>query len=149
MTWQIRNMQPEYLMSLRQLYLDARQHTFNWQDISKFRLDDFDTATKDEEILVAVSGNTPIGFVSWWEPDNFIHNLYVDAGYYRQGIGKSLLEHCLTKIGRPAALKCLQQNTPALLFYQSQGWRVHSAGQSDDGNYFLMLFREPSATFHY
>lgn len=139
MIWQIHDMQPEYLTGLRQLYLDARRQTFSWQDGSKFKLDDFDAETKDEVILVAISENIPVGFISWWPPDNFIHNLYVDARFYRRGIGKGLLEHCLAKIGRPAALKCLQQNTPALQFYQSQGWRAHSAGQSDDGNYFLML----------
>src|SRR5207237_700136 len=73
-------------------------------------------------------------------PDNFIHNVYVDPSFLQQGIGKALLDRCLVEIGRPATLKCLQKNTNALSFYQTQGWTIKDEGPSDDGPYYLMEY---------
>jgi ribosomal protein S18 acetylase RimI-like enzyme len=142
MNWRIYDIQPEYLTDLRQLYLDSRVQTFMWLDVSTFKLDDFDKATQDEELLVAISDERPIGFISWWPPGNFIHNLYVDPRFCRQGIGKALLTRCLEKLDRPATLKCLQQNTNAVSFYQTQGWVIKEEGTSDEGAYFLLIFHE-------
>lgn len=138
MNWEICDFQSSFLPALRQLYLETRIQTFSWLDPSTFQLSDFDTAIQGEGILIALSDGQPVGFISWWAPDNFIHNLYVDANFARLGIGKALLNQCLTQIGRPATLKCLQQNENALSFYRAQGWTIHTAGQSADGNYFLM-----------
>ncbi|MCK8492198.1 GNAT family N-acetyltransferase [Spirosoma sp. RP8] len=142
MDWKIVTMQPAYLPGLRQLYLDSRAQTFTWLDKARFASSDFDSATQDEEIRVAVVGEKPIGFVSWWPPDNFIHTLFVDYHFHHKGIGKALLDESLAQVGRPASLKCLQQNTNAVQFYQRQGWRIQAGGQSNEGAYFLMTFNQ-------
>ncbi|QHV98213.1 GNAT family N-acetyltransferase [Spirosoma endbachense] len=142
MDWRICGMHTDYLADLRQLYLNSRTQTFTWLDASTAKLDDFDKATQDEVVLVAISDERPIGFVSWWPPDNFIHNLYVDPHFFRQGIGRALLAGCLEKLERPATLKCLQQNTNAISFYQTQGWVIKEEGTSDEGAYFLLIFHE-------
>lgn len=128
----------KYANDLQQIYLEARQQTFQWLDTSAYQLNDFDQATQDEVIRVALVGEKPVGFISWYVPDNFIHNLFIDQALRNQGIGKALLNHCLTELGRPARLKCLQQNKNALGFYQSQGWQIEEDGGSDDGRYYLM-----------
>ncbi|GAB3897639.1 GNAT family N-acetyltransferase [Spirosoma agri] len=140
MNWQICAVQPEYLDDLRQLYLESRIQTFTWLDASTFKRDDFDSATAEEKLLVAITDGKPIGFISWWLPDNFIHHLYVDPRFLHQGVGTALLRQCLANIGRPARLKCLQQNTNALAFYLAQGWRINEEGTSAEGAFCLMVF---------
>lgn len=140
MNWRIGKMQAAHREDLRSLYLQSRLHTFKWLDTSKFSLEDFDSATLGETVLVAVVGAKPVGFISWWVPDDFIHNVYVDPHFLHLGIGKALLDQCLAEIGRPATLKCLQQNTSALSFYQAQGWCIKDEGPSSDGPYYLMTY---------
>ena len=140
MSWQIEAMQPGYRSDLQTLYLQSRIYVFTWLDTSGYSLSDFDSATLDETILVAVTNERPVGFISWWAPANFIHNVYVDPSFLQQGIGKALLHRCLVEIGRPATLKCLQKNTNALFFYERQGWTIRNEGLSDDGPYYLMEY---------
>lgn len=140
MSWQIEAMQPGYRSDLQTLYLQSRIYVFTWLDTSGYSLSDFDSATLDETILVAVTNERPVGFISWWVPDNFIHNVYVDPSFLQQGIGKALLDRCLIEIGRPATLKCLQKNTNALSFYERQSWTIKNEGLSDDGPYYLMEY---------
>lgn len=140
MNWQLVKMQAEHREDLKRIYLQSRLQAFTWLDASRFSLDDFDSATLGETVLVAVANEKPVGFISWWVPDNFIHNVYVDPSFLRQGVGKALLGRCLTDIGRPATLKCLQQNTGALSFYQAQGWCIKNEGPSSDGPYYLMTY---------
>lgn len=142
MNWQIRRSRSEDLNELRRIYLEVRTVAFSWMNSSAFTTKDFDAATQDEPVLVASLNNKPIGFISWWPPDTFIHNLYLDPRFVGLGIGKALLNECLSKIGRPATLKCLQQNVNALRFYQSQGWSIQAEGVSDEGPYYLMIYNQ-------
>ncbi|PKK38433.1 hypothetical protein BWI96_01270 [Siphonobacter sp. SORGH_AS_0500] len=128
----------EHTDDLRQIYLKSRQQTFTWLDTANYALDDFDQATVDEVILVAVCEGQSIGFISWYAPANFVHHLFIDSAYTNRGIGKELLSHCLARMGRPAQLKCLEQNVNALAFYQSQGWQIQEQGESEEGSYFLL-----------
>jgi GNAT superfamily N-acetyltransferase len=125
---------------LRRVYLDARKHTFDWLDTSIFTIDDFDLHTKGETIWVAEYGSKPAAFISVCEAENFIHNLFVHPKAAGQGLGSSLLEKCLSSIGRPAVLKCLTLNTPAIDFYLSKNWRTVSEADGPDGKYLLMHF---------
>lgn len=138
MTCLILDCAAEYINDLRQIYFDSRQYAFPWLDTAAFQLSDFDAATEDEVIRVAVVDGRPVGFVSWYAPDNFIHHLFVDPGWMGRGVGRALLEDCLGRMGRPAQLKCLHRNTLALLFYQQLGWHTVEEGESADGRYFLL-----------
>jgi GNAT superfamily N-acetyltransferase len=131
---------PAQLPALRQLYLDARTAAFPWADPARFRLQDFDTVTAQELVAVALHHTTPVGFVAWWPPDDFIHSLFVQPALLGQGIGRSLLNHCLQQIGRPATLKCLRANTVALRFYAGQNWQVVGSGASEEGEYLLLAY---------
>ncbi|GAB3031296.1 GNAT family N-acetyltransferase [Spirosoma pulveris] len=127
-----------YADDLRRIYLESRQRTFHWLDTSAYELNDFDQSTQDEEIQVALVAGKPVGFISWYAPANFIHNLFIDQAYTKQGIGKALLTTCLAELSYPARLKCLQQNVIALAFYQSLGWLIEGQDDSVDGSYYLM-----------
>ena len=131
-------------MPLRQLYLEARRTGFTWQDPAQFELLDFDHATEGEQLLVAMQQDAPIGFIAWWPPDNFVHSLFVAPGWQGQGVGRALLQAALPHLGRPATLKCLQANEPALHFYAAQGWVVAGTGEGAGGPYYLLALHEKS-----
>jgi ribosomal protein S18 acetylase RimI-like enzyme len=137
---QIRSALPDDLPRLREIYVRSRAATFGWLDPASLQLADFDEATRDEPILVAEQNQRLAGFVSWWPPENFIHNLFVDPVFQRQGIGRQLLQACLAQIGRPATLKCVQQNQAALDFYFQQGWQIAGEGSSANAPYYLLRY---------
>ena len=62
-----------------------------WLDSKQFCLADFDIDVEGEQIWVALCKGKPVGFISIWEPENFIHHLYISPEYTRKGIGARLL----------------------------------------------------------
>jgi GNAT superfamily N-acetyltransferase len=98
---------------------------------------DFSREVEGETILVAVGHNDdPEGFVSVWEPDRFIHHLYVRRDARRRGVGAALL-HAL-ELPKPWRLKCLRANAAATAFYQAQGWAEVSSGVGEEGPYAML-----------
>ncbi|AMR27415.1 hypothetical protein A0257_10100 [Hymenobacter psoromatis] len=144
MRWTILSYAPQHTGPLRQLYLEARQTAFTWQDPNRFGLPDFDRVIEGEKLLVATHQEMPIGFIAWWPPDNFVHSLFIAPSWQRQGVGRALLQAGLARMARPAALKCLQANQPALRFYLAQGWTITGADEDPDGVYYLLSFTEES-----
>jgi len=125
--------------ALRELFLRSRRETFDWQPADAFRLADFDAQTDGERLRVAEDEHARLaGFVSVWEPDQFIHHLYVDRSRLRRGIGRALLR---ALPGWPATryrLKCLRANEAALAFYRACRFIEIGAGTADDGEYLLL-----------
>lgn len=124
---------------LRELFLRSRQETFVWQPAGAFQLADFEAQTEGERLRVAEDDDGQLaGFVSVWEPDHFIHHLYVHRPHHRRGIGQVLLR---ALPGWPAThyrLKCLRANAPALAFYAACGFVEIGAGSAEDGEYLLL-----------
>jgi ribosomal protein S18 acetylase RimI-like enzyme len=137
---EIRRAEPSDWPSLRELFLTTRRATFSWLDPATLHLADLDEGTQDEPLLVALQNQRLAGFVSWWPPENFIHNLFVDPAYQRQGIGRQLLQACLAQMGRPATLKCVQQNQPALRFYLGQGWQIAGEGTTASVPFYVLRY---------
>ena len=129
---------PEHTPQLRRIYLESRRKAFTWLNPATLALPDFDKAIAGEEVLVALHQHEPVGFIAWWPPGNFIHSLYVAPAFVRQGVGQRLLQAGLARMGRPATLKCVQQNKAALAFYQSLGWVIKGSGCSDEVAYYLL-----------
>ncbi|WP_213989947.1 GNAT family N-acetyltransferase [Sodalis sp. dw_96] len=123
---------------LRTLYLSSRRKGWTWLEGSQWHLEDFDSVTFGEKILVAEEQNHIVGFASLWLPDSFLHNLFVDPAWQRQGVATALLEACYPLCGDKMALKCLTKNRRALAFYQHHGWKIISSGIAEHGEYFLM-----------
>ncbi|EPM4949036.1 GNAT family N-acetyltransferase, partial [Vibrio cholerae] len=104
-----------------------------------FRIEDFDRDSQGERIwLSEVLGNVA-GFISIWEPDKFIHHLYVATEYQGQGVGSMLLNGAKAKYGN-LSLKCMVQNQKALNFYLSQGFEIVSQVDDEVGGYYYMSF---------
>jgi ribosomal protein S18 acetylase RimI-like enzyme len=92
-----------------------------------------------ETLFVAVgSDDKPLGFLSVWEPDRFIHHLYVRGEARDRGIGRALLRSLRTRLPVPWKLKCLTANDGALAFYMRQGWRKVSSDVGEEGPYFVL-----------
>lgn len=138
---EVRKFTEQDRVALRDIYLASRRKAFWWMEPSSLSLDDFDRDTEGEVIWVAEQNAKVTGFISVWEPENFIHAFFVAPDSTGCGIGTALLEACLDEIGRPASLKCSAPNKDAKGFYLSKGWQVVSEGEGTDGQYYLMHFK--------
>ncbi|MEZ9698392.1 GNAT family N-acetyltransferase [Vibrio sp. 10N.261.46.E12] len=137
---EVRKYQPKYLTALQVLYLESRQNTFHWADADAFKLSDFDQDTEGEQVWVAVSGEKLLGFVSVWEPDSFIHHLYVSPQTLRSGAGSALLNTCKQHYS-DLTLKCLTANENAIGFYRSQGFVISTTKGVGLDCYHLMTYQ--------
>ncbi len=118
----IRLMVEQDIPQLAQLFLKIRRQTFHWVEPAQFQLDDFAKQTKGERVWVAEHGANICGFIAIWQPDNFVHHLYVSSDWHGQGIGRALLDHGLADTAKPGSLKVATLNTAALAFYHRLGW---------------------------
>jgi ribosomal protein S18 acetylase RimI-like enzyme len=129
------------LNKLRELYLKVRKSTFTWLNTENYSLLDFDKHTEGEVVYMAVSDGELLGFISIWEPENFIHNLFVSKVNQRQGIGESLLDYVRKLNDRPYRLKCIIENTNAVNFYKKNHFEIESTGEDEVGKYFVMILK--------
>lgn len=139
MTWTIRPATDADRPALRALFLASRQRSYAWQPAGSFALADFDAQTDGERLVAAFDpAGRLAGFVSLWEPDSFIHHLYVDAAWLRRGVGQALLRALPGWPATPYRLKCLRLNVGALAFYRACGFTAIGSGVSEDGEYVLL-----------
>ena len=130
---------PSDQAALADLYLRSRRTTFTWRNPGDFQLEDFARDTEGELIHLAESEDgTILGFIAVWEPDRFIHHLFVSPDHLRHGIGQALLIDLHERIPGSFHLKCLTANLPALAFYQKLGWTEVDRGTTEDGDYLLL-----------
>ena len=73
------------------------------------------------ELAVAELDGQAAGFAAWLERE--LAWLYVDPALARRGVGRALVHHALSRMGRPASIEVLSGNEPALALYQSCGFR--------------------------
>jgi len=137
MSMEIKEFDANYLQYLRELYLCSRRDSFTWLQTDIFQLEDFDRDSQGERIwLIEVSGNVA-GFISIWEPDKFIHHLYVSSEYHNQGVGSMLLKNAKAEYGE-LSLKCMVKNKKAINFYLLRGFEIVSQVDDEFGGYYLM-----------
>lgn len=112
---------------LNRAWNTAMPHRPRWVTLEQFHLE-----TEGEWVFVATCEAGISGFISIWMIDAFVHHLYVDPSYQRQGIGAALLTHAvgITK-GMELSLKCLVDNENALKFYRALGF-VESGERGED-----------------
>ncbi|WP_413376901.1 N-acetyltransferase family protein [Paenibacillus taichungensis] len=109
---------------LRNIYLESRRARFHWANPEELSLQDFDTDTVEEYIIVAENEEGQLlGFASLYLPDNFIHHLFVHPGFIGIGVGARLLEASIANMEQPIRLKCVSENHNAMGFYERQGWK--------------------------
>lgn len=129
---------------LNRIYRDVRRRHFHWLPEERIGFDDLDRDAAGEVVHVAREAGAILGFVSVWEPDHFIHHLYVGGAHQNRGVGSRLLEFVRQTHSRSLRLKCVTVNERARRFYLRHGWRQIGDGLSEDGDY-LLLESPPAA----
>lgn len=127
-----------YLPALRALYMVTRTSTFTWLDSSGYQVKDFDEHITDDIVYIAVDGAKVLGFIAVYEPDNFIHHLFVADDAQGIGVGTALLNMLTELNGRPQILKCMVANENAMQFYYSKGFVEVGKGTGVVGDYLVL-----------
>lgn len=113
------------LLELCQLYNDILEKVFVWQEEPRVDLDDFSKMINGELIYIAYVEYKLVGFLTLYEPDTFVHFLFIDNTLQRSGVGSRLLEEVeLDFPSKDISLKCLVKNKKALSFYKKKGFKV-------------------------
>jgi GNAT superfamily N-acetyltransferase len=129
---------------LARIFVESRLAAFYWQNPARFRLEDFEKETAGEAVFVAEDGNGKLlGFISVWEPERFVHHLYIAPDQQRHGIGKWLLESLSSWLPLPYRLKCKVRNEAACAFYRKNGWIETSRNSDEQGEYLVLEFHGP------
>lgn len=123
-------------LALTELYDRIRRDEFPWS--KQPAPGDFDRAAEGEHIFVAEADCRIAGFLSVWEPDKFLHSLFVSEKFRRIGVGQALIQRALSEYGAPLTLKCVVQNKNAVQFYTGHGWDIVSRDTGEEGAYYLM-----------
>lgn len=142
----IQKAQKEEYDDLRKIFLESRQENFSWVEYDSLKLEDFNSSTEGELILTAKISNVVAGFISIWEEDKFIHNLFVSSNFQRLGVGNALINEAAEAVGLPLTLKCVKANENALKFYLSQGWTIVEEVREKEP-YYLMKYEGVNAIF--
>jgi RimJ/RimL family protein N-acetyltransferase len=144
--WTTRPARPDDTPALCDIYLTVRRTTFTWVDPGRFHREDFSMHTRDEVVSVCHGQDGDIvGFLALWEPENFIHMLYVRPEFQGRGAGTALLQALPNWPFRRYRLKCLVKNKRALAYYEAMGFEVSGFGTSAEGDYRDMELARNSA----
>ncbi len=125
-----------------EIFLHGRRQAFSWQPADRFGLDDYYDCVREDSVLVAESDGTVVGFVSLDPKAGVIHNLFIDPGWHKRGIGSALLREALALLrggSHPVELACAARNAAARAFYERNGWTP--VGPPSDQPDALVLYR--------
>lgn len=130
----VRECEPDDIAQVKELFETVFVNTF---------LDHapvFEEVTDGERIYVALLNDSVVGFASVWEPDRFVHYLFVSAALRRNKVGTVLVDRLAEIYDGPLLLKCLMNNETGMAFYRSTGWKQIGEGVSEDGAYALLSY---------
>lgn len=125
-----------------EIFLHGRRQAFSWQPADRFGLDDYYDCVREDSVLVAEADGMVVGFVSLDPRAGVIHNLFIDPGWHKRGIGSALLREALALLRggpHPVELACAARNAAARAFYERNGWTpVSTPSDQPDA---LVLYR--------
>lgn len=111
-------------------------HLF-YEDRDYFR----DHILKHNQVWVAESGQQPVAFMAMNK--DFIDQLYIDPGFQRRGLGKTLLNFAREQSPDHLWLYTLQINVNARAFYEKNGFVAEKFGISPPPE------NEPDVEYHW
>jgi GNAT superfamily N-acetyltransferase len=104
------------------IYVRSGRAAFTWVDPEMFQASEILAwAEEGEELYLAFDQGRPVAMMSFWRPDNFIHNLFVEPDAQGQGAGTALLDFARAIADGSVALKCDLLNAASLRFYERRG----------------------------
>jgi GNAT superfamily N-acetyltransferase len=108
------------------IYQRTLRETFTWLPAWRHNAQEFLNAARDEVVYVAVEDARIVGVAAVFEPDDFLHSLYIaERGL---GVGKALLDHVAAQARGPVSLKCQTLNLRARAFYRREGFQEVEEG---------------------
>ncbi len=114
------------------LYVRSGSAAFTWRPEDHFKAADFLRFAEEEKVWLAFLGEAPVGVLSLFRPENFIHCLYVDPDAQGLGVGRALVARVRREVGAPLTLKLDLPNRRAIAFYEATGWE-RMTGLDDQG----------------
>jgi GNAT superfamily N-acetyltransferase len=120
------------------LYHRVATATLHWMPPNSFTPEVFLEQARYETIWLAWMNGWIVGLAALYEPDSFLHSLYVDAGRQGQGIGLALLNTVSSAARGPLSLKVEEQNLRARRFYAREGFRELESGMTDGSRWILL-----------
>ncbi len=115
----IREMTSKEINTCADIFSSAWNQIFPNQP-RRVTVQEFSELTKDELILIALINKKVVGFIAIYEPESFIHHLFIYPEFQRQGVGTQLLREVIIRTSATELiLKCNLENHGALSFYQT------------------------------
>jgi GNAT superfamily N-acetyltransferase len=138
MSIHIRKAQVSDTEGLAAIFQESRRRAFRQQDPARYQLDDFQKQTEKEVVFVAVDDEKKVlGFISVFEPDRFIHHMFVSSSYQQNEIGALLLRSLKSWLPEPYRIQCLAANQRGCAFYTKNGWREVERGAGEEGAFLV------------
>lgn len=123
------------------LYSRVAKATLHWLPPGGFEPEVFLEQARFETIWLAWEHGRIVGVAALYEPDSFLHSLYIDAHAQGRGIGLALLNTVAAAAAGPLSLKVETQNVHARRFYAREGFMELARGVSD-GSEWILLSRQ-------
>jgi GNAT superfamily N-acetyltransferase len=125
------------------IYVRSGRAAFTWVDPEMFKASEIIAwAEEGEELYLALDQGRPVAMMSFWRPDNFIHNLFVEPDAQGRGAGTALLNFAHLLADGPVSLKCDPLNAYSLGFYRRRGMIEAERGVGPAGRPYVRL-RQP------
>lgn len=123
------------LQELEELFLMTRRATFNTRPPEMFKLADYKESVEGEEVWVVEHNQILVGFISFWRPKRFIHNLFVHPNWQKQGFGSMLLKQAEECLRLPLSLRVEMDNLGVCAFYEKNGFEYISTHPAPEDRY--------------
>lgn len=130
----VRKVKPAEIEQVQRLFEEVYADTFSGS------IPVFEEAVEGEQLYVALIGECIAGMASVWEPDSFIHFLFVDQRSRHKKVASTLVRKLARWYEQPLTLKCLSENTEAMAFYRATGWSESGTGLCEEGTYVLFRY---------
>ncbi len=136
----IRRARPEEIAEAAALYERVATATLHWIPPGVHTAPAFIRQAEHEIVFIALAGNRLIGIAALYEPESFLHSLYVDAGWQGRGVGTALLAAAAEAAPGRLSLKVEERNRRARAFYAAHGF-VEGERGCDSGSAWIRLSR--------
>lgn len=120
------------------LYHRVATQTLHWMPPNSFTPEVFLEQALHETVWLAWEARRVVGLAALYEPDSFLHSLYIDAAHQGRGIGLALLNTVAAAAREPLSLKVEEQNHRARRFYAREGFSEIETGVTDGSRWILL-----------
>jgi GNAT superfamily N-acetyltransferase len=136
----VRRVRPDELGEAAALYERVATSTLHWMPAGTHTAAGFLSQAGDETVFVAMARGRVVGLAALYEPESFLHSLYVDAAWQGRGIGTALLAVAAEAASGPLSLKVEERNGRARTFYERLGFAEGVRGE-EAGSIWIRLTR--------